>query len=515
MILQYKTKIYFYLFKVFIFFPLLWIYSSFSVFPEVNLEIKKVELKNGIRLIMIRNPVTPTFSISMKIAAGSSNESFDDAGAAHFLEHLLFKGNDIVGSRNYAKEKEILYQIYSDGEKIDIYNAILKNPDLSIQYRQEIKEKIKKARSRKTYYEKYASRFIIPEEDSYIYSLAGQSGYNAYTSVDLTSYKISLPKNRLELWAYVESNRFRNPVFREFYTERKVIEEERKMRYDSNPRNLLYEFYLKNAFGFSPYGKPVIGFKSSIPNLRYERIKDFYWKNYIPSRMVIAISGDIHFGNTEKIISHYFSRIPARENPPFPVVEAETSVGLKRAWMKSDAEPYMIVGWHKPSINHSDEVYFEYLEWLLTGSLHSRLKKRLITQEKLVSDIEAVNGIPGDKLDNQFTLFIHPYQEKDYLKIEKIINEELKKIIVHGISSEEEERMVNQIRMDYALLMENNDRLVDIISFYEVMFRDYEKIFKTKEELKHFSNERLRKVVQKWFIQERKTVVMIQKPENI
>ena len=124
----------------------------------------------------------------------------------------------------------------------------------------------------------------ISEEDSKVYSLAGQLGYNAYTSADVTNYQVLLPKNRLELWAWLESSRFLNPVFREFYIERKVIQEERRMRYDSKPDSALYELFIKTAFGISPYGKPVIGFESNIPRLKWSGTQDFFYKKYIPSK---------------------------------------------------------------------------------------------------------------------------------------------------------------------------------------------------------------------------------------
>ncbi len=473
-------------------------------------KVKKITLGNGIRVILAENHLTPTFSVSLKIAAGSSNESFDDAGAAHFLEHLLFKGNTVIGTKNYSREKIYLEQIHKDGEKMDLLRRKIQNPTMTPEDKKATQDEILRLEKRKEYFERFASRFVIPEEDSYIYSLAGESGYNAYTSADLTSYEITLPANQMELWAMVESERFLHPVFREFYTERKVIEEERKMRYDSHPQNLLYEYYIMTAYGFSPYGKPVIGFSSGISHLSYGGVKKFYDENYISSRMVIVASGNLNFEESEKIIRKYFSRLPASPTPPFPVVKQNPGSGKIIKYLHVKANPYMIMGWHKPSLLHPDDTYLDFLQIILAGSPHSRLEKKLVQELNLASSVDAVNGIPGKKLDNQFTLFISPYKESDYQKIESVIDAELQDIALHGITPTEKSMVKNTISMEYAEIMEKNEHISEVLSHYEVLANDYQYFFRRVKKSEEIDNEIMKKVAGTYFKDERKTMVMIQ-----
>jgi predicted Zn-dependent peptidase len=237
-----------------------------------------------------------------------------------------------------------------------------KNRNLYTQKISEIQNKMKTA-------EENAGKYIISEEDSRVYSFAGQVGYNAYTSEDVTNYQIKLPKNRLELWSYMESSRFKDPIFREFYQEREVIQEERKMRFDSNPQALLYELFNATAFGMSPYGKPVIGFANNIPNLTLKDTQNFYNTYYIPSRMVIAITGDLEFDETIQVIKKYFESIPERPDSPFPPIKYTMQLGRKTAELNAEYTPYMITGWNKPALRHPDTPV-SLTNWLFRKNLH-------------------------------------------------------------------------------------------------------------------------------------------------
>ncbi|MDH5718070.1 MAG: insulinase family protein [Spirochaetia bacterium] len=476
--------------------------------------IQKYTLKNGLRIILMKNGFTPTISAYLKVGIGSSNEPFDQAGTAHFLEHLLFKGTDILGTTNYEKEKYYLKQIEIDGERIDKLNKILNDPLLTDEEIKTISKELETIKRRHKFIKKASQKFILSEEDSKAYSLAGEVGYNAYTSMDVTNYQIKLPKNRLELWAWIESRRFIKPVFREFYSERDVILEERKMRYDSKPNSLLYELFLKTAFGMSPYGKPVIGFKSNINRLKMSETMKFFEDNYIPSRMVIAIVGDIEFEPVYELLKKYFEKIPRKEEPEFPPIEFEKQLGKKTAVLTAENTPYLITGWHKPDINHADDIVFEVLEKLLTDGQTSRLTKRLVLDEKLASYVSAYNGNPGKKLANNFTIFTGPYLESSYDKIQEIIKDEIKKLADEGPTEKELEKIKNNVLADFIHSLASNSGLADSLTYYELLMNDYNKIFYFIENLQNVNKEDIQRIIKEYITEKNNTTVYIQNPQN-
>ncbi len=476
--------------------------------------IKKYTLKNGIRVILMKNGITPTIACYLKLGVGSSNESFDQAGVAHLLEHLLFKGTNQIGTTDFTKEKIYLKQIEVMGERIDKIKRKLLNPILAANEKKELEEKLKKTEPYFYTLQDLAKKFVISEEDSKAYSSAGGVRYNAYTSTDVTNYQIQLPKNRLELWAWLESSRFINPVFREFYTERKVIQEERKMRYDSRPRSLLYELYLKTAFGMSPYGKPVIGFESNIPRLKLKETKKFFREHYIPSRMVIGIVGDIEFEPTLDIIRKYFERIPSKKTPEFPPISYELQRVQRKSVLIAEHTPYMITGWSKPSVYHANDIIFDVLAKLLTNGKSSRLVKKLVIQEKIVQNIRAYTGIPGNQLPNHFSFFISAYSEKDYPKIMDMIYEEISTLKEKGPSMEELQRVKNRTYASLLSSLNSNAGLADSITYYEVLLNDYKKFFTFLEEMGKVHPEDIQKILQTYFITENNTTVQIKKPSG-
>ena len=477
---------------------------------SVSQRIQKRTLKNGIRVILMRQTQSPTIACYLKLGVGAANEPFDQAGVAHFLEHLLFKGTSVMGSRDYANEKIHLEHIETLGEKMDSLERQSQDPLLTPAQKKQIQSKIEKLTADLYSEQSKAQQFIISEEDSQAYSLAGQVGYNAYTSSDVTNYQIKLPAHRLAMWAELESNRFIDPVFREFYPERFVIKEERRMRYDSRPYAQLYELFLKTAFGFSPYGKPVIGFEKSMHRLRLRETREFYEKNYTPSRMVIAIVGDIQFDETFSLIEKFFGRLKSRPTAEFPPTEFEMPKGRRIAYLNAKNSPIMITGWARPNVLHEDDRSFEVLSRILGEGQTSRLIERLVKKEKIAVDIKIATSTPGEKLANQFTIFAEAYRSEDYAKIENAIAEELKNLREKGPTERELARIKSRYIAEFVHAISQNAGLADTLSYYEVMLHDYQKMFSALEEIESVTPEMIRKLVARYFIDTSNTTVYLQ-----
>jgi predicted Zn-dependent peptidase len=471
--------------------------------------IRKRTLANGLRVIAMRQPSSPTIACYLKIGVGSANESFDQAGTAHFLEHLLFKGTATMGTTDYAKEKIYLDQVFAEGERADKLERILENPLLSESERAGIEARLRVVTQRLARWQQYAQKFVISEEDSQAYSLAGQVGYNAYTTTDVTNYQIKLPAHRLELWAEMESNRFLDPVLREFYPERKVIKEERRMRYDSRPTSLLYELFLKTAFGFSPYGKPVIGFEKSMHRIRYSETREFFETNYVPSRMVIAVVGDLEFEKTFAIIEKYFGRIKARPTPEFPPTVYEPQHGRRQAWLEAKNSPAMIMGWARPPVYDGNDRAFEVLARLLGDGQTSRLVNRLVIQDKLVGDVKVGSSTPGEMLNTEFTIFADVYDAKMYPRIESAIEAELEKLRKEGPSTEELQKIKNRYIAELVHGLQQNAGLADALSYYELVLHDYQKMFSALEEIDQVTPDQIKKLIGEFFKETKKTTVYL------
>ena len=477
-----------------------------------NDNIRKYTLNNGIRIILMKNGISPTIACYLKIGVGSADEPFDIAGSAHFLEHLLFKGSKNIGTNNYELEIPYLQQIEVVGERIDELQRKNLNPLLNkdeIKYNQ---EQIIKNKKQLQILEDLSHKFSISEEDSKIYSLAGQIGYNAYTNTDVTNYQIQLPKQQLELWAKLESDRFLNPIFRGFYAEREIIQEERKMRFDSNPEGMLYELYLDTAFGMSPYGKPVIGYEDNIPLLKQSEIRKFYNNNYIPSNMVIGIVGDIDFENTLNILKANFEKLPKKEKTEFPPISFKEKNIKKTAVLSLNNTPLILTGWHRPSINHPDSIIFECIDRLLTDGQSSRLVKRLVVDEKIVSNIGADSSGPGEKLNNLYTIIATPFLESDYTKISNIIYEELNKLKNEGPTEEELNKIKYKYYSELINSLDSNHGLAEILTYYEIITNNYKYFFDSIEDLNNIKNTDIKRVIETYFKEEKNTTVWIQKP---
>lgn len=481
--------------------------AGFRKAAEKN--IRKKTLPNGMRVILMRQPSSPTIACYLKIGVGSANESFDQAGTAHFLEHLLFKGTPTMGTTNYPEEKKLLEKIESTGERLDSLERALLNPLITDKERSNLKKRMAEQEKLLASLQAEAQAFVISEEDSQAYSLSGQVGYNAYTTTDVTNYQIKLPANRLAMWAELESNRFLNPVLREFYPERKVIQEERRMRYDSRPTSLLYELFLKTAFGMSPYGKPVIGFEKSMHRLRLRETRQFFERNYIPSRMVITVVGELEFDEAFATIEKYFGRLKARPTPEFPPTVYEPQRGRRIAWLEAKNSPTMITGWARPPAMHDDDKALEVLSRLLGDGQTSRLVNRLVIQDKLAGDVKVGSSTPGEKLDTQFTIFADVFDAASYPAIEKAIAEELERLRTNGPTAEELQKIKNRYIAEIVQTLSQNAGMADTLSYYELLLNDYQKLFSSLEEINEVDAAKIKAVVAKYFTEGRNTTVYL------
>ena len=273
---------------------------------DLRSRVRRLTLDNGMKVLLLKRQGAPVFSTQMKLKVGNIEEEEGSYGLAHFFEHMAFKGTKKIGTKDFAAEKKVMDEIDTVGTMI----VALKK-----QGKTEADEEFSKLLKKRRELEKKHSDLMVKNEFTQTLQRNGGVSLNATTSNDFTTYYVSLPANKMEMWAYMESQRFINPVMRGFFTEVDVVAEERRMRIDNTPQGRLYEALVGKAFDNSPYKTVVIGPPEDIQHYTPKVAQAFYDKYYIPSRMVLSIVGNFELDEGEKIVRKYFSAIPAKEDP--------------------------------------------------------------------------------------------------------------------------------------------------------------------------------------------------------
>ncbi|MDX1958675.1 MAG: pitrilysin family protein [Leptospiraceae bacterium] len=496
---------------LFILFLISFSLNADNIFQEaassLRKNIKKTVFPNGLTLIQMKRSSSPTLALYTKFKVGSSDETPEIAGTAHMLEHMLFKGTTNVGTKNFAEEKKYFTLLKATGHELDQLKLEKRNLlQKELKVSDTIEKRIIELTRRLKAIEEKQKEFIIPSEDSYIYEQHGQVGFNAYTSYDVTNYQIKLPSNRLEIWAKMESDRLHSPILREYYTERDVIMEERRMRIENRGFGILREKFLSLAFDRSAYGRPVIGYESNIPFLDIYETENFFKEHYTPDNMVIAIVGDLEFEATEKIIEKYFGFLKPSNKKKEQRITEKSFLGEKRISFKHPGGSILMMGFHKPNYPHKDSIVFDLIDSILTRGASSRLYKEALQKEKLVSSISAWSSDPGERHSNLFTIFANLNSDASPEKLEEVIWKEIDKLKKGEFSEEEISRAKNNSTADFLREIDSNANLADGLTFYELLTNNWEDMFITYEKFNSVTKEDIQRIANKYFVKENSNI---------
>ena len=488
-------------FCLFFVFVLLMITGSYSSEVDTSKFLKErvVEkrLKNGITLLMMDRGFSSTLAFHISFRVGSADESYKTKGAAHILEHMLFKGTTTLGTQDYKKEKPILERIEAIGETID--RLRLENPT---------NNKIKALEEELKELEKKHDELIISSPYDMLYTSAGGVGFNASTSKDMTGYYIQLPSDRIELWAQTESDRLKNPVFREYYKERDNIFEERLMRYQSGGDGLLYETFFAAAFSAHPYRHPTIGWESNIKYMSINDIYRFYNTYYIPSRMTITIIGKQNPEETYNIIKKYFETIEPKPEPgEIKIIEPEQR-GEKRVNVYFRSQPAIIIGWKKPAAPSKDDYVFDIISSALGDGKSSRLYKSLVVDKKMASRVYTWSGAPGSRYDNLFIVYASPVAGVSIEDLEKEIYSEMEKFRKE-IDQAEIDKAINLSESSFIFSLDSNSGIAWQLSYYQTVFKDWRYMTGYFDNLKRISVNDIQTTYDKYIKDNNRTVAVL------
>jgi len=470
-----------------------------------DLEGKVIEhrLANGMKLLMVERHTSPTVAAWVRFKVGSVNERSDERGIAHMLEHMLFKGTKTIGTKNYVAEVPILKHIEETAQMLMAEKLKREKGD---------KKKIKELTDLLATLQTEDDKYVTPDEYSEIFAKNGGVGFNAFTAKDTTAYMINLPANKLELWAALQADRMLNPVLRQFYTERDVVMEERRRSFEAEPSGKLWEEFLAAAFMVHPYGAPVIGWPSDIENLTRTKAEGFLHRYYAPNNAIVAIIGDIDPNKTIWLMEKYFAGIPAG-TPVAPVAAEEPKQsGERRTEVIGDAEPELVIGFHKPTLPDKDNYVFDVIDMLLADGRTSRLYKKLVEEKQIATDVSTAM-VPGSLYSNLFIIGATPRAPHTVNEVEEAIYAELDRLKKEPVIQRELQRIVNNLEASEIRSMGSNGGLAYRLTEYEATAGTWRYFFEHRRNVASVTPEEIMRVASKYLVRENRTVGFISKRE--
>ncbi len=413
--------------------------------------VQEYVLENGLRLLMIPKKGDPNIAAGWIARGGSVNERPGITGISHLFEHMMFKGTRVIGTTDIKKDLELMDKM--DAVKAEIRKeeqdqirrlrlgqiAGLEDPQTRTARHNQLLQELAEI-------EKESKALIIQNEFDKIYTGAGASDMNAGTSEDFTIYFINVPANKLELWFWMESDRLLNPVFREFYSERAVVQEERRMRTESTPTGKFDEEFNALFWTSSPYKWPVIGWPSDLEGLTRQEALDYFAVNYAPNNISACLVGDFDSEQAKKLADRYFGRLKRNPQQPPPVRTREVEqMAEKRMIAFAETNPQVQIRYHSVADGHVDEPALVVLGALLSGRT-GRLYKSLVLDQKLANSVSA--GQNGMKWEGYFFLSGVAKPESAPEIVEQALYREIEKLQREKVGERELQKVKNQFAAD-------------------------------------------------------------------
>lgn len=481
---RFKKEILFFLYLVLMFNGLM-----AKSLETIQSQIHAFSLSNGMQWIVLPRHEAPVVSFHVYADVGSANESYGITGISHLLEHMAFKGTTSVGTSNYEEERiwldrmDSLYALI-EREK----NKIL--PDSS---------RIKSLRIRFEEAQQKAQEYVVSNEFIDLCMKEGDPEINAYTNADGTHYVNAFPSNRLEFWMAITSDRFLHPVFREFYKERDVVMEERRLRVETNPIGKLLEDFLAVAFKAHPYRHGTVGHMSVLRRIKRRDVAAYFHHYYCPSNLTVAIVGDVDPETVVHLAKLYFERIPSGPKPEPPRSEEPEQWGERRVQILAQSQPVLLIGYHRPGITHKDDLVFQAISNILGQGRSSRLYQKLVKELKIAIEVGSFNGWPGSKYPNVWAFYAIPAKDRTNQECLDAIHAEIEKLKKEPVTKDELTKFKRTTLKSLYDQMKNNSEMAQLLAFYQVVHGDWRKLFERIQKLDTLTPEEIQKVANTYF----------------
>jgi predicted Zn-dependent peptidase len=456
-----------------------------------GIRVDRHVLDNGLQILLYPSTQAPTVVCRLFYTTGSVHERPGNTGIAHMLEHMLFKGTRKIGISDSVADAAYI-------ASIDMLMKSLRKVDPE-----------KDSLAYKKTYAKYDSllqeqrKLIIKDELWETFLKEGGTSLNAFTTDLMTAYFVTLPKNKLELFLWLEADRMQNAVLREFYPERDVVMEERRMRYEDSPLGRYWETLNGMFYEAHPYRLPTIGYASDIRNYSRSQAEKHFRKYYKPNNAILVLAGDFEKKEALSLIRKYFAPIPRGEELAEIITRDPEPAGEKRLTVnKNDAKPRYDLMFPTPGIGHEDIYALDIVEGALSGK-SGRLHRKLVKELKIATSASA--GSRVNKYQSSFHISVQLGPEPQLEKVEEAVWEILEELKDKPISARELQRVKNQVAARSLRELRNLEHLATELAFYQ-MWGTWEYINIFPESVEKVTVEDVLEVCKKYFTLKRSTV---------
>lgn len=456
--------------------------------------ITEFSLDNGIKFIVFERHDAPVVSFMTYVNVGAAEETDGKTGAAHYLEHLAFKGTSRIGTTDYEAEKRLLDDLDRTFEQLKAAQAA-GDPERIAQLTEDFETLSAEA-----------SEYVRQNELPRIVEQAGGVGLNATTSADETRYFYSLPSNKLELWMSLESERFLDPVFREFYEEKDVILEERRLRVDNSPIGKMIEEFLATAFDVHPYQRPSIGYEADLQAMEREDVQAFFERYYIPDRMTLVVAGDVDPDGVKQLAETYFGRYPARPTAPQVTADEPDQQESRSFTLRLPTQPWYLEGYHRPGLSHPDHTVYQLISAILSNGRTSRLYQNLVEGQQIALTAQALNGFPGDRFNNLLLFYALTAPGHTVEELAVALSSELERLKTEPVTQQELDRVRTQARAGLLRLLASNSGMASLLAEYEAKTGSWRNLFDELVQIEAVTADDIQRVAQQTFRSENRTV---------
>ncbi|MEO8663524.1 MAG: pitrilysin family protein [Bryobacteraceae bacterium] len=471
---------------------------------EFEKNVAEFTLPNGMHFIVLERHQAPVVSFHAYVNVGSVNDPAGRTGLAHMFEHMIGKGTPTVGTKNWTQEEESLKGVEAAYRRVEEERRKEFRADPA---------KVKELQASLDSAIKKANEFVVPNQFVQVIEENGAAGFNAGTALDATQYFYSLPSNRAELWFLLQSEWFKQPVYREFYKERDVVREERRMRTESNPVGQLQEMLLSTAFTAQPY-RTVVGWGTDIENLTATDAQEFFKTYYVPSNITVAIAGDITTAQAKKLAEKYYGPLPAGPLPPRMRTLEPKQNGEKRVTVETPSQPFLLIAWHRPDQYDKDDAVFDVLEGVLSSGRTGLLYKTMVQDKRLALQSGASATFPSGKYSSLFLVYSVPNQGKTVDENEKALYAVIDQLKKEKVDPAALVRVKTKIRAGLIRRLDGNSGLASQLAEVYANYGDWRKMFTSIEDVDKVTADDIQRVVKTYFIDESKTVAYTVAPKS-
>jgi predicted Zn-dependent peptidase len=487
------------IFLVFLLFSLAWgeKKQDKDSFKAIENQVTEYTLSNGLRFIILERHEAPVISFCTYANVGSNNEVTGITGISHIFEHMAFKGTTTIGTKDYDKE------VLSMAKEDSLFDEILKERDQGDRADQ---EKLKKLGEEFAKAQDESREYVISNQFGSIVEEQGGVGLNAFTSNDQTCYIYNFPSNKLELWMSLESDRFAHPVLREFYKEKDVIMEERRLGVESNPFGKLFEEFMAAAYKAHPYHHEVVGHMSDLESITREQAEEYLKKYYVPNNLTIGIVGDVQPAEVIALAEKYFGNLPKGEYPPPVRTKEPEQLGERRVEVEDKSQPILIIGYHRPNINDPNNPAFSAIADYLGGGRTSQLYKIMVKEKKIAVMVGAMPTFPAEKYPSLIAFFAMPSKDHTSQECEDIIYQEIEKIKTDTIPTADLIAIKTRAKANFLRGLESNFGMALQLTSYQVISGDWRNLFTELDRINRVTASDVKRVADEYLKKSNRTV---------